>query len=129
MFYFLSVLADMLHASMWHIRINIIYLYPRNWGCEVGWSDFKNKKSYTFKVVPNCDRIGWSDFVFFSNFKIYTILLIRSSIPKIGNFGQACVTHASILSFPENHWALIHYYLFGENLQKPSYTSKNNCQI
>ena len=62
--------------------------------------------------MPNCGRIGWSDFVFFYNFKMYIVLLIRSSIPKISNFGHACITHASILSFSKNHRALIHYFFF-----------------
>ena len=62
--------------------------------------------------MPNCGRIGWIDFVFFLNFKMYIILLIRSSIPKISNFGHACITHASILSFSKNHRALIHYFFF-----------------
>ena len=60
--------------------------------------------------MPNCGRIGWSDFVFFFNFKMYIVLLIRSSIPKISNFGHACITHASILSFSKNHRALILYF-------------------
>ena len=59
--------------------------------------------------MPNCGRIGWSDFVFFFSF-MYIVLLIRISIPKISNFGHACITHASILSFSKNHRALIHYF-------------------